>query len=1576
MTERELIELMELRSPEELSVEEVEALRAALPGSPELQRVLAEHLEMERYLRGALGRVRVSAERIMGASDPRRDRATGWRASRRWMVMLLILVGAGVAIAVWSIRGRKAAERSPMNIAVKSPAAKPVEHRVVESLKSATAPKLAAVAVVKPSEAAPKPVAVAPPVPRIPVVLPKVGVMDPGTAMAVYPGNGHRDWRAASLAEVEPWLTPIAGRGELESSDRKKVSEAHFRGLLHVKMPEAGRALRIGVRDSSDFAVDFWNGGSGVRLLFHWQGHSLTAYRVHRKRGEYEPDRMAVLGNDQQRLSRAIRGGVSATLRSVDLRWESGRLIVSRADAAVLSVPMPQRPGEVVLDTLGNTEQLGRLVDVPAVKIDEGDAAPSPLRVIDRPADLAWMGNQPTGAKVERLDDGAVRVSMQGGGKEVAWAGARVRRDTLCDIVLELDELTAGTGVYVGDAEDDVRFPVTIYREQSTGRLMVGRWTGEHQEDRPMWRSHSSENPPLYVGDHAWVRLVLSGGELRYWVSGDGVTWAQAPVPGKRVHGTRHSHRPHHYGGDFQIVGIYCLPGNGPRAIRLRSITLRQYAALASVAPAELVKGAPSPDLDRETGYDRWLEAVVESKPAGVDAADWAAACAVRSLSDGSVGEAGRELVEKLVEAGLNQDRPIAAKLAMLDQAAVWYPQCDDGGARRFCGYYEELAEVAAAGGEVQPWTRIGREALRSPVWTRDSFTLDQESLVRGEVLGLASRGMWPELYELCRRVRFMWRERTPEVVGWAESLAAGPLGQEVVTNSTPFLSVWRSPVVLEVSKEGFSDNYDLQTALEHKAYADACRTITRASVGGGGGGDGLLPHPADASWMLSWGTQVRMALRGSPELARVMRQRMSEEGRLRVRQATDTGDAAAVRAAAIHYWGTPGAAEAELWLGDRALGEGEAATAIGCYRRAMTMAEGAVKGRIEASLRVAQAMLGEGGAVAQDAVIGETRVPAAELEALRQRRAAEGADSRGLRETPFVPGPSGLEAVTRGRYEGEVGDHPENSPYRPIDLAQQQLAWTLDGNRLLMSNRFQVASHDAGNLSLQWRTALSHDAGQKQMPAWTYARMNDAAKPVAIGGRVFVRRLAVAGSDQPAAMTLACLDEGTGRVIWTTPTDPNTQAVADPIVVQQQAWVLEARNVDGREWVLTLSRYDPQTGELLGEKPLVALADHWGDCGGVTWAAVDDGFVAQVLGTVIAFDLRGSLRWARRELFVPQQADNAAGQWITPPLVRGEVCYVTGPHVRAVSCIEVGTGRLRWRRVLSGVQKLVGVTGGRVVVLCRGEVVGLGEADGKVDWRCETPMLAAAPVCGESGGIVYVRSLDVGKNQRMPDVVWLDPTTGRMTGHAPLESLTHRNLQVGPLMAEGKRLLLMAGWPGDPNRDLTREIVELVAKGEAQPGAVRGVAGGEAERWSTWAGIDAAEAAGLERALPGWRVVYGQRDPQAGPLDFAGEKGAVQVRLPLHLVKRVEVPAGKPRLVVRVASRVGTTWRVGVRSPERGYLDQQIDPGTTGGTGGGWKDFTADLTPIAGQRVWVTLELDPRQGEPLGRIAGVRIEK
>ena len=504
-------------------------------------------------------------------------------------------------------------------------------------------------------------------------------------------------------------------------------------------------------------------------------------------------------------------------------------------------------------------------------------------------------------------------------------------------------------------------------------------------------------------------------------------------------------------------------------------------------------------------------------------------------------------------------------------------------------------------------------------------------------------------------------------------------------------------PLVVELSKEGYNVLAEFRAALEARAYRDACQIISSSAENGM---LGLLPDDRDPDLIVSLPGAVALAMRDHPGLRKTMSEQFGALGRLRIRQSIADNNVAAVESATIQFFGTEAAAEAHLWLGDRAVSSGAFAHALGHYRQAERTAAPELRGRIAASQQLAAALLGQtaGEPITRSVTFGETQLSAADLQALvtdlRQHRLADNLTARGEPADTtggWAPSPTAYDTPVRGRLEGDGGDGPQNVPGENnlynIDWVARQLALVLDGNRLLLANRFQLTAYDLNSGQAQWRSELG--GGHSATHDWPLTPM----RPLNTASRIFARRLQRSGPE------LACFNSADGKVLWNSKIEPEKWVVSDPLLIQDELFALVMTRLE-QEFTLELTTYDPQSGAVLSTRPLLHFRENWWQQRVCQVLPIGDRLVVTCGGTVLVCDLLGQVHWVRRQIWVPANLERAwLAQAQEPPLLADGRLYVTQPGVRSVAAIEPESGRLIWNHVLPNVRRIIGLISDRLIV-------------------------------------------------------------------------------------------------------------------------------------------------------------------------------------------------------------------------------------------------------------------------------------
>jgi len=705
--------------------------------------------------------------------------------------------------------------------------------------------------------------------------------------------------------------------------------------------------------------------------------------------------------------------------------------------------------------------------------------------------------------------------------------------------------------------------------------------------------------------------------------------------------------------------------------------------------------------------------------------------------------------------------------------------------------------------------------------------------------------------------------------------------------------------------------------------------------------------------------------LREHPPLASAMERAFDEVQQLRLRRVLAEADAPEIEELTLRYCGTPGAAEAYVWLGDRAMAAGKFAVAAARYRQAIDAGADAQKEQLAPRLRLAGAMLGHRvGAPATGSVrLGDVRLSAAQFERLvgemlREHggraepaapQAKPGANPAAQPDGPTdaaAPQPAALEAKPWAVLEDGPGTRAESAAGRSsrIDGPAPQIAVAVAPPTMIVAGRFQVWAFDLAGGPPKWTFPGEGKEGAGR------TRMSVPMRPCIRDGRVYVRC-----SSGDAGPQLVCLELPTGQLVWKSQCPGSV--VCDPMPVADRVLVLVAEDAEAqRATRLRLARLEPRTGEVLESAPLVELRQHALRRHGCQAALAGETVVALAGGATICCDLMGHVRWLRQNAWLPAELDSDGGrQRCGPPLVADGRAFVAQPGVQNIECVDLRSGRRIWQRAVPDTVGLLEVAAGRLLVETAGQIVALGTDTGAVLWQHDAPDRLDGWLPSGPGGFVYACLWPLEKKASCPALVWCDARTGRPTARWPLEALAGKHPLLGPLVACRGRVWAFAGQASTSRSKapVPREIVELVAAGEALPG------GDALAPWPDDTGDDDARLrAAVATWLPGWTLLSGEEDTRTGLVSprptLPGVLVTKAAETPTRLVRRVRVPAGAhPQLLLELGhSRVGVS-RVDVRVDGLTRLQAAVEPGSAEQP---WRRWQVDLSAYAGRTVCIAV--------------------
>ena len=1145
-----------------------------------LRAAFSVRIEMEQYLAAALGRVNVSVDDIMNrAGNAPALRANPALPLLGWVLCLVLIgfVGLVLLLAVM-VPPTKEVDRA---VAANRDAVPDAEQQDGTDRQNSDPTDLVpTVRHGNTSRPPPVPVATVQPAATTPPAAPAVEAKpqvpkNPWDDLAAVE-DGPRPSATALFDEVDQTITPPREE-ELKQWFSEAAGQPHnvsrkdyygmacgvLDGVWRLRAPlKPKTALRLTVAEIHNLKIHFWRGSEGVTLHYYENANQLwAAYHTTRKQNEAKPVSIALIGTDEDRFWRTN----PVQPITFELRAEDGLLTLSRGDVRVMTVPFEGAASEIYFDGHVMFRQIAM---IGAAELPPEPAQPPVLVDATQPAKLKWCGQLADGTDFQKLPDGRVELS---GEKNTlpAWVSVALpHRESICELVVRLDEPQPGCGIFLGD-DQGPKYQVGFFKEAHHGQTSffpIG--PGDNRVDS----NHDLDNvfSPMSL-PQPWFRLVFGCGTLKVWVSQDGKHWGRAfdPLVNQQA--------------PYTHLGLYCVPGQPRKSIKLRQVQLRELATLSDLAPVALRRKALA--LPQAADMTEWLEAVLEAQPSDADSGAWRRACAIRTLAAGTTAALGTPLIDGLLDEAIDEHKPVAAQLRLLDEAALLYHAWDDpGAALRFAKLYERVGYRAHREGQTRPCSLIELAQRTAPIWSRHVYNFLPDALVRIELLELTQAAEWSSLHDFCRQQRY-WRHQLPNVppppslIDWADSLARAQLPKQTGRGGPTAAVEWRHPLLVELSKEGYNVLAEFRAALDGRAYRDACQIISTSTENGM---LGLLPDAHDPDLLVSLPGAVSLAMRDHPGLRTTMSQQFGALGRLRIRQSIAENNVAAVESSTIQFLGTEAAAEAHLWLADRSLASGAFAHALGQYRQAERTAAPDLRSRIAASEQLAAALMGQsaGEPITRSVTFGDTQLSPAELQALvadlRQHRLADNLTARGelagLTSQP-TPAPTGFEAVLRSRLEGDGGDGPQNVPgeinLHNIDWVARQLALVVDGDRLLLSNRFQLSAYDLKSGALQWRSELGGEHG----PAHEWPLMP--MRPLNTPNRIFVRRLHRSGP------VLACFNSADGKVLWTSKIEPDKWVVGDPLLIQDELFALVMTRLE-QEFTLSLATYDPQSGAVL----------------------------------------------------------------------------------------------------------------------------------------------------------------------------------------------------------------------------------------------------------------------------------------------------------------------------------------------------------------------------------------------------------
>jgi hypothetical protein len=749
MTDVELVQLLRDSLPEDLSSEQIEALRRRMPHCSELRRALSEQLQLEQTLCGALGEVQVSLDWIF-AQAASAGAVSGLAKLFGWgSTTALVLAVASVGVLV---ERRWAALPPPPPVQMAAVVAnlpeRPRGERVLPPADVARAADVKAIGPAPPAEpegpvvASPSDALAAPPVQPLPAE-PEPAAQEtapPQLQKAAGRANPNRPQEDAGIftelpggefERLEARLEAVEGAHRPVFADGHRLPGLVLGGLatLSGAWPEDA-ALRVRPAGGQRLQLHLWNGVQGVSLEMYCEPRAgWAAYRTTRRLNAPRPLTRCLVATDGDRYGRCGLG-------TFDLRLQDVRLLLTRGDVLLLTVPLAARPETIVFEGAGTIRDLA-LVPCRPLTYDERERTNA--LGAHRPDQLEWQRELPAGAQWSFLAEGRGELLAEDTAAP-AWAAASIPDLGLREVVFELEDPLPGSGVYLGDAAGRPRVQLGFFSDETTGQTSFG-WV-QPGEMRTTAHTTPGLGPAPLSDLRPWLRLVLAGGTLRCAVSADGTHWSEALEPLPIVD------------GGLSTAGLYALPGGGTRCLRVRRMEARRLSAIESLAPASLRSQVSG--LDSAVDFAAWRQLTLETLPRGVDPEAWRRACAVELLASAMRPDLASAAVLELLRSAISdQAIPLERRLALLNEAALIFDASAPGAVEALLQHYEQLGRAAMNELQARPFSFVRRSLLAAPLWTAQPIDALPPALIRAELSQRTSEGEDGQAAAFCRRIAF-----------------------------------------------------------------------------------------------------------------------------------------------------------------------------------------------------------------------------------------------------------------------------------------------------------------------------------------------------------------------------------------------------------------------------------------------------------------------------------------------------------------------------------------------------------------------------------------------------------------------------------------------------------------------------------------------------------------------------------------------------------------------------------------------------------------------------------------------------
>ncbi len=1008
---------------------------------------------------------------------------------------------------------------------------------------------------------------------------------------------------------------------------------------------------------------------------------------------------------------------------AVDVRYEAGAVRIARGDFELLTLPM-QPPEQFLMETQCQLQHAA-VYNLSPLKRGDNQRERVATTELLPPADVNWNVEAADAEGIVSVkSDQDDSIAFSRSGDATPWQSmTTIPREQGAEINMKIDLASTGTGVMLVDPSNPQLALQLLIAEYEGTRVLC-----ERSADRDAVAA--SYRRGWLVDDSFWVRLIVGLNDVRVQFSNNGQTWIMADQR------TFAPNRPIDQPIRFGVCGS---SESGTQRIRVGKIevwrpdNLERLATAAYIARATERFGQISRD---STDWQTRFESLIQAQPDDANAAQWDVACRLVMLSSRMPSQERVKhvngLLETLVPGELDWQavKPALAEMPRrfdFSSRPLSWPDLREFYNKKALAYWSDHELRYRIADLTDTW-RLQLQTNRhfGSARTMQGTPID---LGRLNLYALSEIGDSDRLWSAAIRqyglaingnggLLEVESEDLSHLAQWMQLQAEHPIGQieepdaekkakELMVDSGGKYGWLRSlPMFHPLRVEPYSRDWqnlvhEVNAAIERQDWDAASEAIIRE------------PLPIDSAVGITRGdvlvamdVVVRQWLTRHPQLAASLQQKQ-QVGRLRLNRAIKRGDLTLLESIAVQFHMTEVGNAAEEFLADRELSMREFLHAARRYSRlaATRSADADHRDQWNARYRLAMALAGReaGEPTTRPVRLSGREISAEQFEQLvidsLDYRSSTPEDTVQI-NTPVAPVTDSMEVVAQWSVDREASEAWYS--YRPIDFG-----WGWRDDEIYLNQPSQLAAFN----TYAGEETMTIAAGPV-IESWLSRNTRGFGRPLVLQSYV------IAPTCRNDRIELTCITRESGEVVWSKSFDDTI--IGEPVLCDGTIVAIGLRNNTEKDGVCVLRRLDPATGQCLLSREIARVELSRGSVEAGRPLVHEDNLLFRCGGGVICCDLLGKVQWIRKLPFLPHQVDRLRFDELLPgDLLAADGCViVSAPGSWNVECREIITGKCRWITSHPNLERVIGISGNRVVLATCNELHALDLNSGKVSWR------------------------------------------------------------------------------------------------------------------------------------------------------------------------------------------------------------------------------------------------------------------